>query len=85
MAEQWETKAQTIIRELSEQAYRSVNYYKNGTRRRKHVPYSLPVLATQLIAVLGWHDRVEAERQAKAMFIMYAQGVNCESNLFFAA
>jgi hypothetical protein len=61
----WKEKAHRIIGELSAVAYRQANRLPNGTMRKKHVPYSIPAEAAELVDCLNKND----ERRAKALFI----------------
>jgi hypothetical protein len=58
----WRDKAHKVIGEYSLAAYRQANILPNGRKRRQHVPYHIPEIASSLIAALGADDEVEAKR-----------------------
>jgi hypothetical protein len=58
-------KAHRIIAALSLASWRAVNVLPNGKRRARHVPYSIPDTARQLIDALNRDD----EHAAKAIFV----------------
>ncbi len=66
----WREKANRLIANLSMMAYREANY-RNGKKLKRHVPYSIPALASQLVECLNKND----EHQAKALFLSY-DGLN---------
>lgn len=61
----WRQKAQQLIGKLCEASYRQANTNKNGSRKKKHVPYSVPEAATRLIECLNTND----EARAKSLFL----------------
>jgi hypothetical protein len=67
----WEDKAHRLIAKMAMQAYEQSNRLSNGRLRKKHVPYSLPEMAHQLVAILGDHDRASAELHAKQLFLSH--------------
>lgn len=66
----WESKAKRIIRLLCERSYREANF-RNGRKLKRHVPYSVPEIAQELVRALGNND----EETAKAIFLSY-EGLN---------
>lgn len=66
--EPWEAKAHRLISAMALAAYNASNRRPDGRLYKRHRPYTLPAAAARLVAVLGLHDRAEAEREAKAMF-----------------
>jgi hypothetical protein len=58
----WQDKAKQLVAEHSMQAYKQANFLANGKRRARHVPYSLPEIATALIKCMNGDDEVEAKR-----------------------
>jgi hypothetical protein len=64
----WRDKAERIIGTLSQQAYHDANAPKHGRPwRKRHVPYSIPQLAKDLVECLNTND----EERAKALFLSY--------------
>lgn len=63
----WRGKAEKIIAELSRQSYEQANRLPSGQLRKKHVPYSTPTMAQDLVECLNTHD----EERAKALFLSY--------------
>jgi hypothetical protein len=61
----WEYKAEKIISELCLESYKQANYFKNGQKKKKHVPYSVPAIAQELLNCIKTDD----EEKAKAIFI----------------
>lgn len=66
----WRTKAENVIAALSLEAYRAANVKANGTKRKKHVPYTIPEDAQTLANCLKTND----EETAKAIFQRHAFG-----------
>lgn len=64
----WRTKAHRLIGEMSQSAYHAANVLPNGRIRKRHVPYTLPRLADDLVAALDNDD----EMSAKAIFVLLA-------------
>ena len=60
----WTKKANEIIAKLCQESYNKANIKPDGTKRKHHVPYSVPPLAAQLTKCLGNND----EAGAKALF-----------------
>jgi hypothetical protein len=60
----WRTKCHEIIYKLSEASYRQANYLPNGRKRKRHVPYTVPALAEELVDCLYKDD----EHRAKSLF-----------------
>lgn len=64
----WRDKAERLIGTLSQQAYHDANAPKHGRLwRKRHVPYSVPQLAKDLVECLNTND----EHRAKALFLSY--------------
>lgn len=61
----WEEKAHHIIATLCAASWRAANVKADGTRRKRHVPYSVPDTARRLVDALGRDD----EETAKAIFL----------------
>ena len=61
----WRNKAHKIINSLCRQSYLKENQLNNGKLRKKHVPYSVPEEAKELIDCLNRND----EEKAKEMFL----------------
>jgi len=61
----WEEKAHRIIARVCLESYRAANVKKDGSRRRRHVPYGVPDVAKRLVEALGRGD----EETAKAIFL----------------
>ena len=61
----WEEKAHRIIARVCLESYRAANIKKDGSRRKRHVPYSVPDVARRLVEALGRND----EETAKAIFL----------------
>ena len=59
----WQEKAHRLIAEMCEASYRQ----SNPPGKRRHVPYSVPALAQELVACLNAND----EERAKAVFPAY--------------
>lgn len=57
----WKCKAHEIIAELCTASYRQANFLPNGNKRKKHVPYSVPALAQELVKCLNENDEVSAK------------------------
>lgn len=64
---QWEIKANSIIASLCTESYN----HMNPSRGIKHHRYSVPVIAQELVDILGMKDRKEAEKKAKKIFLDY--------------
>jgi hypothetical protein len=52
------------------ESYRKANYFPNGKKRKRHVQYSIPEIATALTAALDKNDEYEAKR----LFIIESTG-----------
>lgn len=65
--EPWEEKAHRRIAAMCLAAFHQANTTRNGTRRRRTQPYSVPALAQTLVTVLGRQD----EEGAKRIFLNY--------------
>ena len=63
--EPWKEKAHAVIAALSKKSYEQANRLSNGRLRKRHVPYSIPEQAQQLVKCLGNED----EEGAKALFV----------------
>ncbi len=61
----WREKANKVIYDLCKQSYLKSNLLPNGSLRKKHVPYSVPEEAIELIDCLNTND----EARAKSMFL----------------
>ena len=61
----WEEKANRIIARVCLASYRAANVRRDGTRRKRHVPYSVPDVAKRLVEALDRGD----EETAKAIFL----------------
>lgn len=57
----WIIKAHEIISKLSSQAYYKANF-KNGIQLKKHVPYSIPEEAQELIECIKSNDELKAKQ-----------------------
>ncbi len=64
----WRDKAHAIIAAECRRSYEQANRLPNGRLRRRHVPYTVPALAQQMIDYLGR----DAEHEAKAEFVRLA-------------
>lgn len=53
----WQEKAHSIIAELCYASYK----HQNPTPKRKHKPYSVPLIAQWLVECLGHNDEVRAK------------------------
>jgi hypothetical protein len=71
MDKTWEDKAHRLIYNLCRASYLQANTKKDGTKYKKHRPYTVPEFAEKLVDVLGWHDRKKAELEAKRLFLTY--------------
>jgi hypothetical protein len=58
----WHDKAKEIIARHSLESYRQANILPNGQKRKRHVPYSIPEIATSLVNALNTNDEHEAKR-----------------------
>lgn len=67
MDEPWRNMARYFIGEMCYSSWRKSNIMKNGKRRMRHVPYSVPDLAADLVECLDKND----EHKAKAIFLGY--------------
>lgn len=65
----WREKAKRIIGDECMTSYRSANINK-GVKRKRHVPYSVPKIASALIAALDKDD----EHEVKRLFIIHSTG-----------
>lgn len=65
----WRDKAQRLIGLECRQSWLIANRTKSGKIRKKHVPYSVPELATELIRCLNEDD----ELAAKQLFLEQAR------------
>jgi hypothetical protein len=63
----WQDKAQKIVSELCMESYRRANYFSNGKKRKRHVPYSVPSMALDLLKCIKNDD----EETAKAIMLRY--------------
>lgn len=63
----WRHKAQRLIAAMCHMSYTKANTRPDGTHYRRHRPYSVPVLAEELLACLNTND----EARAKAIFLSY--------------
>jgi hypothetical protein len=70
----WQDKAHQIIAQECSAAYRAANQKRDGTWRKKHVPYHVPPIAQALVECLNTDDEV----RAKSIFIGLACGDVCE-------
>lgn len=61
----WEIKAHAIVARLSLAAWRAANVKRDGTIRKRHVPYTIPDTARDLVEALGRND----EEKIKAIFL----------------
>lgn len=61
----WKEKAHRVINDLCRQSYLKSNRLPDGTLRKRHVPYSIPQEAQDLIRCLKDNDEVGA----KEMFL----------------
>jgi hypothetical protein len=61
----WRNKAHRVIYALCQQSYLQANLLPNGTLRKRHVPYSVPDEAEQLVKCLQNND----EETAKSLFL----------------
>jgi hypothetical protein len=61
----WQDKANRLIADASFDAYTKAN-----KGRKRHVPYSIPQYAEDLVECLAFND----EERAKAIFIRHADG-----------
>ena len=66
----WRNKAEGIISRYSLESYRQANILQNGQKRKRHVPYSIPEIATALVEALAHDDK----REAKRLFQVEASG-----------
>jgi len=58
----WHNKAHEIIARHSLQSYQQANILPNGKARKRHVPYSIPEIATAMVAALNSDNEHEAKR-----------------------
>lgn len=49
----WRNKVNQVILSLCADAYKKANILPNGQKRKRHVPYSVPELAQELVKALG--------------------------------
>lgn len=61
----WETRVKRVIYQLCREAYLKANTSKSGSRYKKHIPYSIPETARNLIDALDRGD----EETAKALML----------------
>jgi hypothetical protein len=61
----WRDKAHRIISDLCRQSYLQAETTKAGKRRKRHVPYSVPQAAQDLIDCIKTNN----EERAKAIFL----------------
>ena len=66
----WQNKARNLIAAYSAESYRAANFLPNGSKRKRHVPYSIPEIATALVKALDYDD----EHEAKRLFLIEAAG-----------
>lgn len=64
----WRDKANRVISADCMAEWREANTLPNGRRRKRHVPYSVPKTAQELVECLKSDD----EERAKAIFIRLA-------------
>jgi hypothetical protein len=65
----WRDKADRTIAELCMAAFKAANTKRDGSRYKKHRPYSVPEKAAELANLLGWKDQKAAEIRAKQIFV----------------
>lgn len=58
----WHDVVKRAIAEQCRAAYLQANTARDGARRRKHVPYSVPDLARAMVAALDHDDEHEGKR-----------------------
>lgn len=66
----WLDKANAIISRYCLDSYRQANILPNGQKRKRHVPYSVPLIAAALVEALGRND----EHEIKRLFAVEATG-----------
>ena len=57
----WQDKARRIIGELSKESYAQAQKTRAGSKRKRHVPYSVPETAQRLIEALNRNDEETAK------------------------
>lgn len=58
----WQEKVHKVIARAATDAYNKANRNKNGSLKKKHVPYTLPVWVDDLVSCLNKDDEEEAKR-----------------------
>lgn len=58
----WIVRANRIVSALSRDAYLKANRKPDGTFRKRHVPYTIPQVAVDLVDCIGRDDEHEAKR-----------------------
>ena len=59
----WRDKANKIIGDLCYESYRKTNFKPNGKRKsKKHIPYSIPIMAEELLDCLKRDDEIRAKQ-----------------------
>ena len=61
----WRNKANREIARMCAASYRQANTLKSGKLRKRHIPYSVPEVAQDLIDCLNTDD----EHRAKSIFV----------------
>jgi hypothetical protein len=61
----WKIKANKIVGALCRKSYVEANFLKSGKKRKKHVPYSVPQEAVDLLRFVARND----EHGAKALMM----------------
>ncbi len=69
MSDQWRGKVERAIAAMCLASYKQANTSKDGTKKRKHVPYAVPEAARRLVDCLGMHDQCAAEHEAKSVMM----------------
>lgn len=71
MTDAWRAKANRIIAKECLESWKSANMFPDGRRRKRHVPYSVPVTSANLVRCLAEND----EAGAKHIFQRLALGL----------
>lgn len=58
----WRAKAEREIAKLCFASYVQANRLANGSFRKRHVPYSVPEKAQELVACLATNDEIRAKQ-----------------------
>jgi hypothetical protein len=66
----WHHAVKAVIAEQCAEAYRAANTTQNGGRRRRHVPYHVPLLAKAMVDALDRDD----EHEGKRLLLIYRTG-----------